>query len=92
VSTLYSIINWAEVLMASRTIYVWLEPQTIDVCQQSEIVWVASGEFGRTPIRCEAASEIAAIRRWVKIARTSDDPAFDEGDLAESVIAKSVEA
>ena len=74
--------------MASRTIYVWLEPQTIEVCQQSENVWVASGDFGGTPIRCEAASEIKAIRGWVKAARTSDYPTFDEGEYD---IAKSVE-
>jgi hypothetical protein len=74
--------------MTGKTIYVWLEPQTIEVCQPSENVWVASGDYERTPIRCEAASEIQAIRRWVKAARTTDDPTtFDEGncDIANSV-------
>ena len=74
--------------MASRTIYVWLEPQTIDVCQQSENVWVASGDFGQTPIRCEGSNEIESVRRWVKIARAGDDPTYE----GECDIAKSVEA
>ena len=67
--------------MTSKNIYVWLEPQAIEVCQPSENVWVASGDYGRTPIMCEAASEIEAIRRWVKAARTTDDPTFSDPGL-----------
>jgi len=63
--------------MTSKTIYVWSEPQTIEVCQRSEDVWVSNGDYGRTPIRCEAATESEAIRRWVKAARMIDDPTYD---------------
>ena len=69
--------------MTNKIIYVWSAPQTIKVCQKSENVWAAKADYGYTPIRCEATSEIDAIKRWVKAARTVDDPNFDGGpDLA----------
>jgi len=76
--------------MASRTIYVWSEPENIEVRQQSENVWVASGDYGHTPIRCEGASEVEVVKLWVKVARSIDDPTYEgDCDLANEPVRRS---
>ena len=47
--------------MINRIVYVWTEPQTIEVCHQSNNVWVAEGSYDGAPIRCEAVNEIEAV-------------------------------
>ena len=52
-----------------HTVYIWLEPQTIEVLQQSGDVWVAEGSYAGSPIRCEGRTRNEAIRHWADAAR-----------------------
>jgi hypothetical protein len=65
-----------------HTVYVWLEPEAIEVYQQSSNVWVAEGSHGGTLIGCEGASKTTAIRCWVSAAGAKDESAVDHGEPA----------
>ncbi len=47
-----------------RTVYVWEEPQKVDVYQKSKTVWIAVGTYMGKRIEVNGRSENAAITHW----------------------------
>jgi hypothetical protein len=54
-----------------RTVHVWAIPHIITVCQKSEAVWLAVGDYGGERIEIEGSSADVAAK-WVEAARFKD--------------------
>ncbi|MEE8197638.1 MAG: hypothetical protein V3T69_10735 [Acidiferrobacterales bacterium] len=52
-----------------RTVYVWEEPQKVDVYQKSKTVWIAVGTYMGKRIEVKGRSANAAITQWQDAAR-----------------------
>jgi len=56
-----------------HAVYVWVQPEEIEVYQQSDDGWIAEGLHAGTLIKCNGSSKMKAIRLWTKAARAQDE-------------------